>query len=542
MDEISQIISKIEQAQDYLTQQAKAEPAYCKLIETLNVAVSKLRTANKPVVKIVSPSVTLAKNLQAKNRANLKLRSLYEFEVVAPISNLRRIVQNCDLICLIYYFKQNIAKHHWRLIKLAQQENISFVLLVKQPKKNLQDAYLSNWLTTQNYPLDQWVQLPVNNFIDLNNPQQLSIYQQLLIQLSKLAIAKLSARSKQEARATIEHFVNHQITEVKQELEYLKSTYLQNLPPDYYQQQFRQNINHLNKLKQQIITAIKLEINHSKADLLNPFLADGLMSNVQQLIYSSQIKLVKETEATYVYLTLTNSFETKYIHDYIFELCQQKVNEFMVFQWSQINYVYAENGLQGLIAKINERLDIMPLLTSELELPLVISEKYPDLDLKQIIDANCLKFNSRISFDYYFTQSSWFRLLISLLIGSAIYLFTWIYFGEGKYIGFVIVVFQIINLMTGQNIKTAKLKQHSKELKRTVDRNYQNLIRLVIEQSIQILIIAVERESHLYENELEKAIAIVQNKLEQLKNTISQHKYRIDSLEQDRIKILSWFD
>ncbi|MGF1590341.1 MAG: hypothetical protein ACFCU7_14065 [Pleurocapsa sp.] len=387
------------------------------------------------------------------------------------------------------------------------------------------------------------MQLPLNNFIDLNNYQQLSIYQQLLIQLAKLALAKLRTRSKQAAQATIEHFINHQITEAKQELKYLKSTYCPNSQPDYYQQQLRQNINQLNKLKQQIITAIKLEINHSKADLLNPFLANSLMSQVQQLIYTSQVKLVKETADTYVYLTLNNSLESKYIHDYIIELCQQKVNKFIAFQWSQINYIYAENDLQGLIAKINERLNLLPWITSELELPeLVISERYPDLDLQQIIDANCLKLNSRISFDYHFTQSSWFRLVISLLAGLGIYLFTWIYFGNGQYIGFAILFFQIINLITGQNIKTAKLKQHSKELKRIVERNYQNLIRLVIEQSIQTLIVAVERESQLYDHELQKAIAIVQTKLEHLQDTISQHKDKIDSLEQDRTKILSWFD
>ncbi|HEY9768690.1 MAG TPA: hypothetical protein V6C71_09355 [Coleofasciculaceae cyanobacterium] len=544
MDEISQIISNVEQTKGYLTQQAKAEPAYWELIKTLNIAVAKLKTASKPVVKIVSPSATLANNLQAKNQANVKLRSLYEFQAVAPITNLRRIVQNCDLICLIYYFEHNIVKHHQRLIELARQENISLVLLVKQPKKHTQGASLSNWLTAQNYTLEERVQLPLNNFIDLNNYQQIGIYQQLLVDLSELAMDRLTARSKQTAKATIEHFINHKIKDARQEVKYLKSRYLQNLQPSCYQQQFRQNINQLNKLKQQIIKAIQLDINHSKADLLNPFLGNSLISRVQEMIYTSQTKIVKEAEDTYIYLTLANSFKAEYIHNYIIELCQQKVDELMIWQWSQINYVYAEGGLQALIAKINAQLNIIsPLLTSEIELPvLAIPEKYPSLNLEQIIDSNCLKFNSRISFDYHFTQSSWFRLVISLLAGLAIYLLTWIYFGNGQYIGFAILFFQIINLITGQNIKTAKLKQHSKELKRIVDRNYQNLIRLVIDQSVQKLIVALERESQLYEKELEKAIAIAHIRLEQLKDTIAQHKLKIASLEQDRSKILSWFD
>ena len=388
------------------------------------------------------------------------------------------------------------------------------------------------------------MQLPLNNFIDFNNYQQIGIYQQLLVHLSESAMDKLIARSKQTTKATIEHFINHKIKDVRQEVKYLKSKYLQNLQPSCYKQQFRQNINQLNKLKQQIIKAIQLDINHSKADLLNPFLVNSLISSVQQIIYSSQTKIVKEAEDTYIYLTLANSFKAEYIHNYIIELCQQKVNELMIWQWSQINYVYAEGGLQTLITKMNAQLNVISsLLTSEIDLPvLTVSEKHPNLNLEQIIDSNCLKLNSRISFDYHFAQSSWFRLFISLLAGLGIYLFTWIYFGNGQYIGFVILFFQIINLITGQNIKTAKLKQHSKELKRIVDRNYQNLIRLVIEQSVQKLILALERESQLYENELEKAIAIAHIRLEQLKDTIAQHKLKIASLEQDRSKILSWFD
>ncbi|MGB5709337.1 MAG: hypothetical protein WBM44_00265 [Waterburya sp.] len=542
--EIEQIISNIEQTKNYLAQQAKTESVYSELIETLNVAISSLRTTNKPVAKIVSQSATLAKNLQAKNEANLNLRSLYEFQVVSPISNIRQIVQNCDLICLIYYFKHNLIKHHQQLIRLARQENISLVLLVKQPAKNIQDASLSNWLTAQNYRLDDRVLLPLNNFIDLNNYHHHEIYHQLLIQLSELTTNKFIDRSKQKLRANIKHFFNKKIPSINQETKDIRSTYLQNLLPDCYEQQLRKTINQVNKEKQQVIKNIKLNINYLKADLLNPFLSQNLISRVQQMIYTSQIKIVKETEETYLYLTLNNSFNAKYIHNYIIEICQQKVDELMVTQWSCINDSYAEGGLQALIAKINYQLNIItPLLTSENQLPaLAILGKHPSLDLGQIIDFNCLKFNSRIIFDYHFTQSSWFRLLISILVGLGIYLFTWIYFGSGKYIGFVIVVFQIINLITGQNIKTTKLKQHSKELKRIIDRNYQNLIRLVIEQSIQTLIVALERESQLYENELEKVIAIAYIQLEKLKQTINHHKSRIDSLEQDRAKILSWFD
>lgn len=534
----------IERIQSYLTQRAKQETVYNELIEILNTTISNLETTNKPVVKIVSPSATLATKFQAKNQANFKLRSLYEFQAVSPISNLPQIVQNCDLICLIYYFKQNVIKNHQQLIRLAQQENITLVLLVKQPDKNSQDNSFVNWLNSQNYVFNNQVKFPLNNFINFNCEQHFKIYQQSLIELSVLAHLKFSTRKNQELKEIINNFIDQNITHLNQEIKYSKNTYLQSFTPYSFEQQLRRNINQLNKDKQQLIQNIKLNLNQTKANLLNPFMTNSLMAKVQQMIYDAQLKIVPEKVETSLYLTLQKSNGDQYIHDYVMEICQEKVDEIIDWQWSQINNIYGRGGLKALLARTYDKLNMInPLLTSENELSkLVDPGKYPNLDLEQIINYDLLKFNSRITFDFHFSQSSWFRLVISAIIGLGIYLFTLIYFGSGKYIGFVIVIFQIINLITGQNIKSTKLKQHSKELKRTVQRNYQNLIRLVIEQSIQTLILAVDRESQRFDNELENIMNTVYLKLDQIKDSINLNQSRIDNFKQDHSKISAWFD
>ena len=541
---ITQIINNIERITKYLGQRVNKEPAYNELIESLNVAVSNLEAASKPVVKIVSPSATLANNLQTKNQANRELRSLYEFQVVSPINNLREIVQNCDLICLIYFYKQNIIKQHQQLIRLAQQEKITLVLVVKQPDAKLQDSSLSNWLQRQNFTVVDQLQLPLNNLLDFNNEQHLQIYQEFLIQLSASTQESFLTRSKQKVAATIKSFIHQRITSIKQEIEYLQSIYLQELPPSSFEKKLRSTINQLNKEKQQIIKNIKLNINYSKSSLLNPFRADSLVTQVTQMIDDSKIKIVKETGKYYLYLILNKSLTAEYIHDQIIEICQQKTDDIINWQWLQINNVSEEGSLETLAAITHDKLNIInPLLTSSDKLSrLAFAGKCPSLDLEQIINYDYLKYNSRIVFDYHFTQSSWFRLLIFTLVGLGIYLFTWIFFGSGKYIGFIIVVFQIVNLITGQDIKATRLKQQSKELKRIITRNYQNLIRLVIEQSIQTLTIALEQESQLYDDQLENLTNTAYIKLDELKQTINIYKSRKNSLEEDRTKILSWLD
>ncbi len=581
----SKLICNLEKSINYLSQKVATEPSYSDLIKTLNSAIDTLKKVKKPIAKIISPSATLATKLKEKNEANQKLRldtvqdrrlaegyaescgcyptkmglapqtrlalpprgarSLYDFEVIFPLKQPYKIVNNCDVICLVYNSRQNILEAHQRLIKLADKKNISLILVVKQEKIKTPYASLSEWLTAQDCSQINNLLLPLDDFIDLDNPQNIDIYQQYLIQLLTTVKVKREVQVTKEIITKIKRFFKTETTDAWQLIKQIKDTYFQGESISRYQQKNRQVFNLIAKEKQQLLRQIKQFISHSRNDYLNPFIIDSWIFTIQQIIYNSQIKLVKETEETYLYLTVENFNNTEYIHSYILSLCQQKINDALAAQWSKINYVYAGGGLQTLVNKINTELEtISPLYTSEIDLSVITlaSKKYPTLDLGQIIDPYCLKINSRIIFDYNYVQSSWFRLLISVLVGIGIYLITKLYFGTGKYIGFVILIFQTINLFTGQDIKTLKIKQHKKELQRTVDNKYQNLIRLIVDKLIQTLIITLDQESQLYQQQIDGISIKVNTKLEEIKQTINQHKLRINNLKQDKEKILSWLD
>ncbi|MGL6343065.1 MAG: hypothetical protein ACRC80_28495, partial [Waterburya sp.] len=172
----------------------------------------------------------------------------------------------------------------------------------------------------------------------------------------------------------------------------------------------------------------------------------------------------------------------------------------------------------------------------------LITQVQPSLDLIQIIDIHCLKNQTRMLFDYNYTQSSWFRLLIAGLIGLGIYLVTKLYLGTGKYIGFFILIFQIINLLTGQNIKKLKIKQHQKELKRIVDNKYQNLIRIIVDKLIQTLIDSLELQGKLYQQQIEAIVTGSATKSKTNPTIINQQQVRINNLQQDQEKILALFE
>ena len=530
-------IAILEQTIDYLAVQTEAESSYPKLIESLKSVVENGQV-ERPIIKIISPSTSLARSLAIKCQQNLQLRSLFKFQIVSPIDKVKQIVRDCGLICLIYYFKHSILKHHRRLIELAQQENISLILLVRQPQEKLEDTSVLNWLADKDYAGDRQVRLALDSFIDLNDAGHLDLVCQQLVQLSASANKRLAISIKLKTKATIKDFFQQEIADVRREIARLKQLYPEK--PHEYRQQLRQIGERLNREKQQILAAIRQDLNCSKSDMLNAFKLDSLPFMVQQLIYFSHIKLVREGNKNYLYLLSDRSSNAEYLHDYVIDLCQRKVDNLIATQWQKIDRVYAESELNPILEQINNELRIYSVLATES--PKHYFDRQPNLNLKRVIDYECLRLNSRIVFDYNFSQSSWFRLLILISLGLGIYLVTWIYFGSGRSIGFVIVVFQVINLMTGQSIKKNKLKQHSKELKRTVDLKYQSLIRIIIEQTTQILITTLERKDRLERKRTEKAIATVLNELEESQQTLKELQQRLDRLQGDRNRILSWFD
>jgi hypothetical protein len=553
--QINLLIEGIEQAKNYLVRQAETKPVYSELIQNLNAATTLVKSF-KPIVKIVSPSIALAENLKSKSLANPKLRSLYEFQTVSPIGKIDRIMQNCDLLCLIYYYRQSIHQHHRRLIELARRNNITSIVLITQPKLEISDASLSNWLIAQNFSSNHISLL--SNLFDLDRQQHIDAYQQLLLQPLIPTRNRFIARHREDIQIQIEEFFQQKIhlrRESTQTNNFYRSTQKHtssgdlswtpsNKPLNYYRQRSNKIINRVKQEKQQTITTIKQIINHLKTDLHNPFATESPIFGVQQLIDLALLKAVRENNNTYLYLTLDNSPDSVFIQDYIVELCQQKIDEILVFQWWQINYVYAEGGLENLVDKINARFEAFnELLGLKTNLPRLSKNlQSPSFNLEEVIDSECLKYHSRIVFDYKFTQSSWFRLVVSILVGWGIYLFTSFYFGKGIYIGFVIIIFQIINLIIGNDPKKIKLQQQTKELKRIVDRQYQILVRLAIDKSIQALITALEREAQLYQQQIELAIAAVETQLDQSKPVTAHQQSNIDSYERDRLKILSWFD
>jgi hypothetical protein len=546
INQLDKLVNSLKKSKHYLRQKVEVEASYSNLINQLDLKIELLKNNSKPTIKLISCSTALASTLKEHSEANPELRSLYVFETIFCLKDISVITNHCSVIFLIYQAHQKVTERHQKLVDIAAKRNISLFILVEQNKSNNSDKTLTKWLEFQKYIKINDSLLPINNFFNLDNHQQINLYQQFLIERVAIFQNNMIQQNWQEIVEDIEHFFKTEKNTNWRKIQEVKHKYLQAKGiHDYQQNLLKKVFNQIKQQQQQKILDLKQKINQSRSDYLNLFMPDSWMFEIQDIIQLSKIKLEKQTAATYLYLTVKNGNHREYIDSYILSLYQQKVTETLNSQWSNINYVYANGGLNKLIEQVNQKLATITLLeTSEIDSSKVDLnlEPLPELDLAKIIDADCLKLNSRMIFDYDYTQSSWFKLLISVLIGSGIYLVTKLYSGTGKYIGFFILFFQIINLLTGQSIRKTKLKNCQKELQRNVSNKYQILIRLIVEQLIQTLIISLEQKNQQYQENIDAIADFAYSKLDQIKQDINQYQLRKESLQQDLQKIKSWFD
>ena len=533
------LLERIERVCDWLTRRSATEPAYQELIEALTAIGDRLKSNSKLAAKIVSPTAAMASVLKTKSEARSALTSIYDFEAVSPVGNIRSILQNCDLVCLVYLSHHEVRPHHRKLIELARQEQVDVLILVSLSTKVAgAKTSLSEWLATN--ALDAAL-LPLSEFIDPDSPSHINLLERSLLDLAPTIRINYGIRIEGEIERELKRWFDRETNSTWQQIRDLRAKYLGGVYVSVYQQQLRQNISQIDRFKQQLIGKVRQEVNYAKADLLNPFTVNSLIYQIQQLIEDTQVKTVSGANCTYLYLVLPNLPEQPYLHDYISELCQQKTAEILAWQWSQILTQYGSGGIMSLRNRLNEELQGIEVLLPH---SAIVSEPIAcqTADFGSVIEPECLEFNSRIVFDYRLTQSSWFRLLISVLIGIVIYCVTWLFSGTGRYIGFVIIIFQIINLIAGQNVRQTKLKQQTKELRRLVERNYQSLVRIMVAHIAQTALINLDRQCQIYQEEWQTAIATAQQKLDELKQESDLHKTRVDRLNQDKQRLRDLFE
>ncbi len=524
----SSLSPKLTRAKEHLATKVEQKAVYLDLITEIDTLIDRL-AHSKPKIKLVSCNTSLSKQLKDISEQDVNLKQQYQLQIIPPDVKIQQILQGCEFIFLVCDRHEQISAKK-KLIEKSLAKNIGIAIIIIDDSQ----ADINSWLKQQSYTFPSEIIFLLDNFLVVTDPACVEQYKYNLGQLLTAALVKLETRLSQKLIRNIDKSIKVANQQKWQSIRASQELYCQEGVES--QQQVNQLIPKVNKKQQHILQIIKQEINHNKAILINPFVQDNLIWSTQEIIHKSKIKIIKEAKNTYLLPIVKNNNIESQLCLYLADFYQDKFQNYLEQEWHRCNNIYANGGLKKLRSQIAVELQSIGHLADVKIKPKVVAPKF---ELSNLAYLPILEAGSKLTFDYHFCQGKWFRLFMFASIGLMIYLVTRFLSGEGLLIGFVIIIFQFINLFTGQDAKTNKLKQQSKELKRTLDNKYQILIRLSADKVTRDLIAAVDEETRYYQQQIETIAETANEKLAEVKKTIESDRLQIERLKQYRQEIRS---
>ena len=511
--------NKLKQAIDYLLPRVDKCFSYEKLIDELKQI--QLQIENYKIkITVVGHRRKLINVIQ--NISVLDNQKDYLFNTVTLPTEINQMVNDCDLVLLVLDSTQPRTPQEQNLIKKAISSELILGIVI------LQNSVKQSW--DINLELQYKTKLNIFNLLNDNLDSQ---YQTFLNSLVAKSISLRNLKFKQHTIKTINQYFK-QVKEITwQQIKQQKDLYFSGQNPDQIQQIINQLPHRCNRSLQNYLRIFKQNNERNKIDLVNPFLSDSLMHKVQNAIQEAEVIRQQEQDKTYLRLVIKNQNRSQKIHSYIMENCQHSLEQWLRKEWQKIVNEYNDGGLNKLQQKLQLQIETIASLCQDITL--VPSAIKPKLQLENYICLSALERNSKIPFDYHYTQSTWFRLLIALCVGGVIFLLT------KRLFGFILLLVQIINLMTGQDVKTIRLRQQTKEIKRIVDSKYQFLVRFLADKTIQNIAIALDDISQDYQEQIDNITQIANKQLQLVKQDISLDKEQIEELKRVQTKIQKIF-
>ena len=532
------LFQKLHKINQYLTRRLTIKPNHQILIDELKIILEDWRQS--PIrITIIGHCKILIENIKTLKQSNLKLRSLCEFQTATLPNNLDKVLRNCDLLCFVNDGVKPVSNSEQKLIsKIATANIVSYCLIITDnitlsESSRLEEAASNTLLSClTNKELQQITSylLPRVFLEQIAFPQELNKYHQFLDSILETCLINTEQNFQESCFKIIQRYFEQNKAQQFSQIQEQKNIFLYGQRIDKFKQQLNQSSNQLNQIVQNTFKTIKQEINQAKLELINPFMYDTMMYRVQSAIQNSSVIQYKEKEQNYLSLVVKNRDYNQSIHSYIMELCQQELDIWLERQWKIIDDADGEGKVNELIKTINQELEFIAPLS-----PKTTISKIPgkfSCEIADYVALSILEENSKIPFDYHYSQSTWFRITLVLLIIGAVFLFT------DKVFGFIILFIQLINLFTGRDAKTIKLKQQTKELKRNMDNKCQFLVRFVVDKFLQNFSDYLKQQSQQYQQEINFIIQQAEQELEQVKQKIEQHKENISILKEDQAKVI----
>ena len=516
-------LDKLQKIKKYLAHKIGQDKEHNLLLQDLD-SLMKEALDYQLKVTIVGRQEDLLEKVKLANQTCELLNSCSQFQIITLPYNISRLLNSCDLVFLVVDSSKKHIPIEKKLVIKSQEINIPLIII----DFNQSQSQIQSWLEHPNFSATNYF-----HFTDLSRePSHLLSGQKSYDNFLKILLADtISPREaifEEKLRKMTNKYFMRCKTKYWDEIKQQKQNFLSGENHPQVQEKIKQLPPKINKILQYNFKAIRQTLQDAKQELINPFVSTSFVYHVQKVISESTVTQCRENKKISLNLVVKQGQHRQALHRYVLEKYQQRVDLWIEEQWKFLEKEL--NIFSELKDKSDRELEMINSL-SDTELKL---ERFspPVFDLSKYICPATVSEISRTIFDYHYSQSAWFRIAIAIAVGSAFFLLA------DRLFGFIFLIFQIVNLLTGQSPKFLKLKQQTKELKRVSDTKYQNLVKFIADKLVQDINVFLDQQYQRYQDQVNSYIQESNRNLVKIKQKIIFNQNKISELNQDQEHIM----
>ena len=528
---------KLQAINQYLTQRLTHYPDYQTLIDDLNTAI---KSGQSPpiTVTLIGHSKVLVEDIKSLTEEKAKFGSWCKLQTTTLPNNLEKVLRKCELLCLVKDGTKPVSRSEKKLIKKLATANVTGYCLILTKNTNLSEnsslkaiefRSLSNYIAEKKLQNITSYFLPQELLKSIDSSQELEEYSNFLESFLESCSIKIKQKNQEYFSEKIQDYFETNKAQCFSQIQEHRRIFIGGQRLDEFKQKINQSYNQINQTIQNTFRNIKQEINQEKIQLTNPFLYDTMMYRVQSAIQDATVIEYKDKNKVYLSLAIKNKDYNQLLHSYILELCHQELNLWLEKQWEILDNDSETGKINELTKTIKQKLEFINPLLPQITISNI--ENRFSFEISDYVSFSLLEENNKIPFDYHYSQSAWFRLTVVLFVVAMIFIFT------NKIFGFIILFIQLLNLLTGRDPKKMRLRQQTKEMKRTMDSKYQFFVRFIADKFLQNFCQYLEEESKQYQEEVNLIVEQAKEELEQLKLKIDYLKEQIAVLKEDQAEV-----
>ena len=399
------IAQRIQEIQDFITARKNQDETFAAISQELEQLSNSLKLG-KLTVQIVSHHPDEAQALQNFLYTCKTITDFYQFHVTTLASEPEQAAStysqfhqpiDCDVLCLLVKSKQMLSSSERWFIEQDSTAHIVKRIVVVIPEIDSQSeqqiqaniAGIKAWIQSHSFePSIEVISLFLSPkstqcsreaLTSHQNAQETGIdfsCQPQLDQLCKSLEALVKRKPEDILSKRIATQILFQLDQIERafdlEAESLKqeirqaevkiNSIKQNDLTDELKEQVEQALKQINEDKEKFFKHVRLELNQSKAELLDGFNRKSLLYKIQAFTDNLQPIVIRKGGAKYVKLCSENAQGSADINIDMMHLCYSHLSQWAIQEWQQIYTYYGEGGLSQFFQKTYAKLNFIPSL------------------------------------------------------------------------------------------------------------------------------------------------------------------------------------